>query len=370
MRRRFLPDGLPLYLYINRSGKNRWSIRFKRPRCTDNFSYSCHAGDIGEWNRLLDISIKRATDINRGEERNNQGLKFEKVVLEYFEIQESYKDSDLRKKQKSTLEENKREAKNLIAVFGEMHPSEITTIHIQQYLTHRANAGAPAKANKEVALMSAIFKSCKERGLFSYTPCENIVYQKIAAKSSYVSQQQMEIVREIGEKHGGQWYRMLKSLELAYLTTSRADEIRYLKTNQIKRDGLLIPITKRKSGQAQKSKLVEWTPELEKTIDEILATYEIKPEYLFCNQSGMKYTRSGWGSTWKRFKTECKKIADERQIDWVDFSLTDMRPASVTDRVLNGETQIRDTTGHTSDQMINTVYDRRVVKKVKPVTKK
>jgi integrase len=318
----------------------------------------------------MEISIQKATQINQGGEAQRRDITFKKMVTEYFDVQESYKDGDPRKKQKSTLEENKRESKNLLAVFGEMHPSQITTVHVQQYLTLRANAGASSKANKEVALLSAIFRSYKERGIFTYTPCEKIVYLKIAPKNTYVSQQLMEIFREVGESHGGQWYRMLKSLELAYLTTSRADEIRYLKTNQIKKDGLLIPITKRKSGQAQKSKLVEWTPELEKTIDEILATYEIKPEYLFCNQSGMKYTRSGWGSTWKRFKTECKKIADERQIDWVDFSLTDMRPASVTDRVLNGETQIRDTTGHTSDQMINTVYDRRVVKKVKPVTKK
>lgn len=42
-----------------------------------------------------------------------------------------------------------------------------------------------------------------------------------------------------------------------------------------------------------------------------------------------------------------------------------MPPAAVTDRVDEGDDEITNPTGHNSDRMVKTVYDRRKVKKAK-----
>ena len=368
MRRRKIPDGLPLYLYQNKNGKYRWNIRFKKPKCENNFSFSCGTGDIDEFNRLLDKAIQLARQINKGDTPETKELTISKAFEDYFDEQENLHERDLRKKRTSTLVENKRESKSLVLVFGHMHPRQITKPQVQQYLAAREGVGAPLKGNKEVALLSALMKYLIRKGLLDFNPVDGVIYVKRKPKNTYISQEILDLVIEVGDQHKGQWFVLAKAMELAYLTTSRADEVRFLKTNQIKKEGLLINIGKRKNGQDAKQKLVEWTPRLKKICDDLSAFYQKDTEYLFCNQNGSKYSRSGWGSTWRRFKNALKKEADKRGIDWIDFSLTDMRPSSVTDRVSAGETNIKDATGHSSDRMIQQVYDRRVIKKIKTVT--
>lgn len=48
--------------------------------------------------------------------------------------------------------------KNLTKFFGKMDPKLLRMLHGYQYLDARAKAGAPAKANKELSLMSTIGK--------------------------------------------------------------------------------------------------------------------------------------------------------------------------------------------------------------------
>ncbi|MGZ5201063.1 MAG: hypothetical protein ACXWC4_14945 [Telluria sp.] len=45
---------------------------------------------------------------------------------------------------------------NLIKFFGAMAPSSLQAVHGYQYLEARAKSGAPAKANKELSMMSTI----------------------------------------------------------------------------------------------------------------------------------------------------------------------------------------------------------------------
>lgn len=49
-------------------------------------------------------------------------------------------------------------------------------------------------------------------------------------------------------------------------------------------------------------------------------------------------------------------------IEFERFTLKDMRPAAVTDRVDVGDETITNATGHTSDRMVKQVYDRRKTK--------
>jgi hypothetical protein len=72
----------------------------------------------------------------------------EALISENFKWQTRLqRDSEMRKAD-IPLAENRVEAKNLNKVFG--------THHIYQYLDRCAELGAPAKANKEIALLSAL----------------------------------------------------------------------------------------------------------------------------------------------------------------------------------------------------------------------
>lgn len=54
-----------------------------------------------------------------------------------------------------------------------------------------------------------------------------------------------------------------------------------------------------------------------------------------------------------------RKKAEKEGIEFARFTLKDMRPAAVTDRVGGGDKDITNATGHSSDRMVRQVYDRR-----------
>ncbi|UVW29746.1 hypothetical protein [Massilia sp. H6] len=57
-----------------------------------------------------------------------------------------------------------------------------------------------------------------------------------------------------------------------------------------------------------------------------------------------------------------EKKAKEEGVEFARFTLKDMRPAAVTDRVEDGDETITNATGHSSDRMVRKVYDRRKTK--------
>ncbi len=63
----------------------------------------------------------------------------------------------------------------------------------------------------------------------------------------------------------------------------------------------------------------------------------------------------------------CVSEAGKRKIEFKSFSLQDCRPKGVSDKLASGQTDAQEATGHSSERMIRQVYDRRAVKKAKPV---
>ena len=63
----------------------------------------------------------------------------------------------------------------------------------------------------------------------------------------------------------------------------------------------------------------------------------------------------------------CVSEAQNRNLTFEPFSLQDCRPKGVSDKLAMGQTDTQDATGHASGRMIRQVYDRRQVKKAKPV---
>jgi integrase len=92
---------------------------------------------------------------------------------------------------------------------------------------------------------------------------------------------------------------------------------------------------------------------------EALSLQRMTSLYVFGNYEGQPYTTSGWNTNLRRLMEHAKKKAEKEGIEFARFTLKDMRPAAVTDRVGDGDTTITNATGHNSDRMERQVYDRR-----------
>ncbi|WP_157633029.1 hypothetical protein [Burkholderia ubonensis] len=357
--RRKRPDGLPFRLYAN-YGKHKVSFGYKLPNGKWAFRLSAPAR-----NKETIAEIRKQA-IERAEALNGNAIEpgtLEALVARYFEWQEGLPATD----ERITLDENRNEAKRLAAVFGKMSPAAIKPKHVYGYLDKRAQLGAPAKANKEVALLSAILEFGRRRGEVETNPCRGIEYNPTRPRQRYVTQDEIELAvevarsrRSVGDQHASSTYVILAlCVKAAYLTVSRPTEMRELHRQSITTDGVEVPIAKRKAGEQQRVKLVMWSPELKAVIDEALALQRTSSVHVFGNTAGQVYTRSGWNTNWSRLMGYCEKEAQARGVQFERFALRDMRPAAVTDRQEEGDDRIVDATGHVHERMVRKTYDRR-----------
>lgn len=364
MRKRKKNDGLPHRLY-ERFGKFRYSIRFK-PIEGAGFSLNCGVGDLEEIKRIRSQAIAKV-HIQMQEHSHRQTLS--ECFKNYFSWQYSLPDGHVQKKQHITLKGNEEEQKQILKVFGDLDPAFITTAHIRKYLRLRADAGAPAKANKEKSLLSAVYKYLLNEEVVTANPCLGVEKNRTKQKDTLIDDQLRKVVFDVGQQMGGIYEVMSLAFKLAFMTTSRADEIRTLKRVNFSEEKLIIQIGKIGNTGRQRKKEFVVSEEL-KAIRARLLELCPESEFVICNTKGNQYTKSGWGTNWAKLKNKCRDEAEKRQIEWVDFALTDMRVSSVTYRVEVGENkaEIRMTTGHASEAMINRVYDRSKSKKVKPIS--
>ncbi|WP_349609053.1 hypothetical protein [Cupriavidus sp. DF5525] len=360
--RRKTPDGLPFRLY-RREGKFKVSYGYKLPNGTWAFRLSAQRNKpdaVAE----IDLEARR-----RADELNGNFVlagTTEALISEYFKWQTRLPADSEKRKADITLAENRIEAKNLIKVFGKVKPASIKPHHIYRYLDRRAELGAPAKANKEIALLSAVLEYGRRLGELQDNPCRGIKYNPTRPRQKYVQPHEIALALEIGRARGGSYLVLALCVHVAYLTVSRPEEMRTLVRQASTEEGLVVPVGKRKGGQIQRTKLVRWSPILQQAINEALALQRTASIYVFGNSSGQVYSRSGWNTIWKRLMGYCQATATERDIQFSPFTLADMRPSAVTDRMEEGDDRITDATGHADGKMVAKVYDRRRVRKVRP----
>lgn len=361
IKRRGTPDGLPFRLYC-RTGERITSYGYKLADGTWAFRLSARTQDKAACARIRTEAINRANALNG--DRVIKGSIAE-LIQAYFSWQESLPRTDERRKTDGTLEENKREAKKLLQAFGKMEPADLVKRHCYGYLDARAQEGAPAKANKEIALLSAVMEYGIRTGVVDENPCRLIKYNPVKPRTKTVSRSDQAFALREARRRGGSYLVQALGMRAAYLTVNRPDELRRLHRNAITPDGILISVGKRKRGQPQRTKLVAWSPRLRLIIKLALRLQRTSSMYVFANKRGQMYTRSGWSSNWRRLMGYCEQRATVEGVTFARFALNDMRPTAVTDRMDRGDTRITDATGNTQ-KVVEKIYDRRRVRKYKP----
>ncbi len=357
--RRRSPDGMPFRLY-ERIGKFKVSYGYKLPDNTWAFRLTAPASDKAAVAQARAAAIERANVLN-GVVEENAGETAE-LFRKYFAWQRDLPRHSEDRKADNTIKENEVEAKRLVKVFGKVKPDVIKPVHIYRYLAARATAGAPAKANKEIALLSAVLEYGRRLGVLETNPCRGIKYNKTTAKTKYVGQREVDIVMRAARAHGGTDLILALCIRVAYLTVSRPDETRHLMRHSITDLGVKLPVGKRKGGQALKHKLIEWSPELRAAMDEALSLQRTTSLYVFGNRDGQPYTVSGFNTNLRRLMLRASELAKAEGVEFERFTLSDMRPAAVTDRMEGGDDKITNATGHNSERMVKQVYDRRIIK--------
>jgi len=360
--RRKSPDGMPFRLY-ERVGKFKVSYGYKLPDGTWAFRLTAQADDPAARARIRTEAIDRAHELNGAPV---EGGETEALFRRYFAWQRGLPVESEDRKADSTLDENEHnEAKRILKSFGKVKPASIKPVHIYKYLDGRAAEGAPAKANKEIALLSAVLEFGRRKGVLETNPCRDIKYNKTRPDTRYVTPSELDLVVRVARERGGMYVVAALCLRAAYLTVSRPDEMRKVMRQAITPSGMEMAVGKRKKGRAERFKLIEWSTELRAVIDEALALQRTTSLYVFGNSDGQPYTTSGWNTNLRRLMEHARKKAEAEGIDFARFTLKDMRPAAVTDRVDDGDETITNATGHSSDRMVRQVYDRRKTKKAR-----
>lgn len=361
IRRRNNPDGLPYRVY-ERRGVRVYSIGYKMASGRWAFRYECPIDDILQIAKLrrkaIEESVNVAGDVPTGG--------FAGLVKAWFAWQEALPSSDPRKRAQSTIDENKREVVNLVKAFGHLEPDEMTKAMGYDYLEACVQAQRPEKGNKEIALARLILEYGIRKKMLEVNPFDGLTKNKTVKERRLVTGVEMDLAVEIGRKLGGARHIVAMGLKTAWLCVRRSVEVRGIKRDGIREDGILWGDGKSKT----KAKiLIEWSPDLRETIAEALSIKRFHVAgtmYVFGNMKGQRYTKGGWKSMLDDLMRECVKVAKERKIEFKRFSLQDCRPMGVSGKLERGDTDTKQATGHTSDKMIQSVYDRRPVKRATP----
>lgn len=254
---------------------------------------------------------------------------------------------------------------NLTKFFGQMNPKALKTLHGYQYLDARAKAGAPIKANKELALMSTICKKAIRWGIMESNPFTEMELNKADKDVRTVSRSQIIKFYLWSQRQDSAQFKTLGCAALfTYLTGFRAAEVRPFHASGLTDEGVKVVSAKRKKGEAEIVKLREWSPRLRMVVKRAQQAYGRDRLYLFANRHGKAYTRSGWGSVWQDamlayIGCDAKELVEHP----LYFSLLDVRPAAITTKITKRSADMYDFAAHANPSTTHRHYDRRKVKR-------
>lgn len=255
-----------------------------------------------------------------------------------------YETEVLPEKAPKTQHEQRVQLDRLRAVFGQMEPAAILPRHVARYLDERG-AEAPVAANREMALLSHVFRKAVRWGLCDRNPCEGVERNRERPRDRYVTDAEFAAVYQQADD------RLQVLMDLAYLTGQRQQDLLTIREQDITADGILF--SQAKTG----TKLcVVWSDDLRAVVARARALRPMASMWLVCTPRGQRYTSSGIQTAWQRLQTKCLQngVISER------FTFHDLRAKARSD----GDDKAL--LGHADPAKMAKTYQRKPVK-VQPV---
>jgi len=365
MRPRHQPDGLPFRVYA-RVGKEKFSIGFKSENGTWLFRLSCPVHDEVQIAELRKEASLRAISMLTAKPTEL----IDDLISDWFSWQYALPLTSIRRRADSTLKENESEAKRLRVVFGHMPVRDFQRVDAYEYLDLAEQQNRPSKGNKEMSLLQLILERAVRKGMIAANPLIDLEKLPTVANQKYVSDDDLSLAREVGKRLGPSQQIVALALQTAYLCVRRSVEVRDLTRDGLTDEGIVWVSGKTAKRNAKLQVLIEWSPDLRAVIDEALAVdrgRELTGPFIFGTLRGERCTKGGWKSVLKVLMDACAAEAEARGVAFERFSLQDLRPKGVSDKLEDGAEDVLDATLHTSERMVRQVYDRRRTRSAKPV---
>jgi integrase len=186
-----------------------------------------------------------------------------------------------------TKENNLREMVPLRAVFGAMQPEDVTPQDIYAYMDRRPNIAA----NREVALLSSVFKHAIRWALATDNPCRLVSRNLESPRRRHVESDEYYAVYERAPD------AIQCMMDLAIITGLRLGDILGLnERDNIRKEGLYC-----ETGKTGKKMLFAWSRDLRAVIDRARALRgSVRSLTLIANLQGQRYTIGGFETLWQR----------------------------------------------------------------------
>lgn len=287
-------------------------------------------------------------------ERDRTATDLVAKVITFRYVAEKYMVEVVPSKGTATQADNKRELKNLIAFFDDP-PAPLETIeplHVRQYLTWRK--AAPVRANREKALLSAIWNYARDKGYTSLAnPCAGIKGNKETGRDTYVEDALFKRVHDKAD------VGLQDAMDLAYLTGQRVTDTRLMDERDV-RDGQIWVL----QGKTKAKRRIEITGELKVLIDRIMSR---KSEHKV-RSTRLIVTEDGTPMTVAMLRRRFDLARESAGVQKAEFQMRDLRAKAGTDKAeSSGDIlQARDQLGHTTVVMTEQYIRNRKGKKVMP----
>lgn len=232
-----------------------------------------------------------------------------------------------------TQKDNLKELKQLRSVFGEMHPSEITTMHCQQYLDLRGKS-SKTQANHEIALLSHIFRKAMQWGIVDRNPVKGVEKHKIKARDRYVEDWELDEFLSVATAFIKAW------VEFKMITGLRQGDILALPLNSLREDGIAV-----KTSKTGRRGIIPWVPELRKAVDALKACNTKQGLTLVCDRSGKPLNDSAfqnrWGTCMRKAlaETELTERFTEHDLRARHATIVDDEGGNATDNLLHDDSR-------------------------------
>jgi integrase len=275
-------------------------------------------------------------------------------------------------KAKRTYLDNLKEMANLRAVFGALPPGDIEASAIYRYLDER---GAPVRANREISLLSDVFKKAIRWGAANANPVTGIEKHVEVPRDRYVEDWELDLFKGLCNP------TLRCYIDLKYLTGLRKGDLLTLTENSLTETGLyVVPRKTRKKHPRTgkeiqpKAMLFAWTEELGEAVSRIRALkkgHAMRSQYLFATRNGDCYydiersRADGFDAIWKRYMAKAKVRAKVIGKVLEHFTEHDIRAKNASDEIDSAVAQER--LGHATVRATK-IY-RRKTQTVQPLRK-
>lgn len=235
----------------------------------------------------------------------NLGKDYQKALIEYGNLTEKskycrtigdlitrYLQEESPTKAAATHRTNVTQSKFLRAAFGEMRIEDLTPRAIYQYMDARGEK-SPVRANRELAMLSHMYKKAIRWGLADHNPCLGIERFPEKPRERYIEDWEYLAFREFAGP------KIAAYMDFKLLTGLRQKDVLSLRKSDLREDGIHVTVSK-----SQRPIIIAWTPLLVQAVEAAAAlqTTEkaVTSMYLFCTRKGLPYTSNGFRAIWQR----------------------------------------------------------------------